>query len=220
MAHAQSKPNWFAIGISVAVVVVLIALGAVVVLLNNKATDAGPAPKGDITNSETGALSFGDGDDTVAVYIDFMCPICNQFEQQYGAELAKAAEDGKITLEYHPIEILDHLSQGTDYSSRAAGAAFCVAEEAPDKTLDYITTLFENQPAENSTGLSDEQLASYAKEVGADGATSCITDGTYRKWGTAQTQKNDITGTPTIEINGKRLDLQKGEIQEMLDVLK
>lgn len=26
MAHAQSKPNWFAIGISIAVVVVLVAL--------------------------------------------------------------------------------------------------------------------------------------------------------------------------------------------------
>ncbi|WP_309129686.1 thioredoxin domain-containing protein [Microbacterium sp.] len=218
-AAAQRKNNWFAIGISIAVVVVLVALGAVVVYLNNQANDAGPAPKGDIINSETGAISFGDGDDTVAVYVDFMCPICNDFEQQYGEALQQAAEDGKITLEYHPISILDRFSQGTEYSSRSAGAVFCVAEDAPDKTLKYMESLFTNQPAENTSGLTDDQLADYAKEVGADGAASCIADGTYSKWGVAQAKQHEIAGTPTVEVNGKRLDLQKGELQEMLDVI-
>lgn len=219
MAAAARKNNWFAIGISIAVVVVLVALGTVVVLLNNQANDAGPAPKGEIINAETGALSFGDGEDTVAVFVDFMCPICNDFEQQYGEALKSAAEEGKITLEYHPISILDRFSQGTEYSSRSAGAAFCVAEEAPEKTLEYMETLFANQPSENSQGLSDEQLAEYAAQVGADGAASCITDGTYAKWGVAQAKQHEIAGTPTVEVNGKRLDLQKGELQQMLDVI-
>ncbi|MFD5213194.1 DsbA family protein [Microbacterium sp. NPDC058345] len=218
-AAAQRKNNWFAIGISIAVVVVLVALGAIVVYLNNQANDAGPAPQGEIINSETGAISFGDGDDTVAVYVDFMCPICNDFEQQYGEALKQAAEDGKITLEYHPISILDRFSQGSEYSSRSAGAVFCVAEDSPSKTLEYMETLFTNQPAENTTGLTDEQLATYAEEVGADGAASCIADGTYGKWGVAQAKQHEIAGTPTVEVNGKRLDLQKGEIQEMLDVI-
>jgi len=219
MAAAARKNNWFAIGISIAVVVVLVALGTVVVLLNNQANDAGPAPKGEIINSETGALSFGEGPDKVAVYVDFMCPICNDFEQQYGEALKSAAEEGKITLEYHPISILDRFSQGTEYSSRSAGAVFCVAEEAPDKTLEYMETLFANQPSENSQGLSDEQLAEYAGQVGAEGAASCITDGTYAKMGVAQAKKHEIAGTPTVEVNDKRLDLQKGELQEMLDVI-
>lgn len=211
MAHAQSKNNRFAIVVSIVVVVVLVALGAVVVWLNNRATDAGPAPKGDLINSETGALSYGDGEDTLAVYIDFMCPICNQFEQQYGAAMQKAAEDGKITLEYHPIEILDFRSQGTQFSSRAAGAMFCVAEKTPDKALDFMNALFENQPQENTEGLTDEQIIAIAKEAGAESATSCIEDGTYKKWGTAQAEKNKIQGTPTVEINGERLDMSKNE---------
>jgi len=219
MAAAARKNNWFAIGISIAVVVVLVALGAVVVYLNNQATDAGPAPKGEIINAETGALSFGDGKDTVAVFVDFMCPICNDFEQQYGEALKTAADEGKITLEYHPIAILDRYSQGTEYSSRSAGAVFCVAEKAPDKTLEYMETLFANQPSENTSGLTDEQLAEYAKQVGAEDAASCITDGTYAKWGVAQAKQHEIAGTPTVEVNGKRLDLQKGELQQMLDVI-
>jgi protein-disulfide isomerase len=219
MAHAQSKPNWFAIGISIAVVVVLVALGAVVVWLNNQATDAGPAPSSKILDADSGAISYGDGKDTVAVYIDFMCPICNDFEQTYGEQLKKAAEEGKITLEYHPISILDRFSQGTNYSSRSANAVFCVAENAPDATLDYMNTLFENQPEENSTGLTDEQLADFATQVGAEKATSCITEGTYEKWGAAQAAQHEIKGTPTVDINGQRLDFQKGELQKMIDLI-
>ena len=158
MAAAARKNNWFAIGISIAVVVVLVALGAVVVYLNNQATDAGPAPKGEIINAETGALSFGDGKDTVAVFVDFMCPICGQFETAYGPEILDLVNDGTITLNIHPIAILDRYSQGTAFSTRAANAMYCVAENNSDKALEYLNTLFANQPAEGSTGLTDDQL--------------------------------------------------------------
>lgn len=216
MAAAKSNTNWFAIGVSIAVVVVLVAIGGLVVFLNNQATSPGAAPKANDTfNSETGAISFGDGPDTVAVFVDFQCPVCNSFEQQYGEQLEAAAADGRITLEYHPIAILDRYSQGTEYSSRSAGAAFCVAESNPDLYLDYSKTLFENQPEENSAGLTTDQLADFASQVGADDAVSCITDETYRKFGAAQAKAHDIKGTPTIEVNGKRLDLQAGEITEM-----
>ncbi len=220
MAHAQSKPNWFAIVISAIVVVVLVVLGVVVVWLNNQATSAGPAPESEIVNSETGAISFGEGEDTVATYIDFMCPACNAFEQSYGEQLRTAAEEDRITLEIHPIAILDHLSQGTDYSSRAAGAMYCVAEEAPETALDYMQTLFANQPAEGSSGLTDEQLAQHAGEVGADAAADCITEGTYKKYGVAQAKAHEIRGTPTVDLNGERLDMQnQADFKKFADLL-
>ncbi len=56
----------------------------------------------------------------------------------------------EITLEQHPIAILDRFSQGTEFSSRSAGAAFCVAESDSDLYFDYAKVLFENQPAENT----------------------------------------------------------------------
>ena len=123
MAGAKSSnTNWFAIWVSIAVVVVLVGLGSVVVLLNNQATAPGAIPKSNSTfDAESGAVTFGEGKDKVAIYVDFQCPICNSFEQQFGASLEAAAADGKITLEYHPIAILDRYSQGTEYSSRSAG---------------------------------------------------------------------------------------------------
>lgn len=221
MAQAQSKRNWFAIGISAAVVVALVALGAVVVWMNNQATDAGPAPSSSESfDAETGAISFGDGKDVVDVFVDFQCPVCKSFEEQFGPQLEKAAEDGKITLAYHPIAILDRFSQGTEYSSRSANAAVCVAESDPDKYLDFAQTLFDNQPQENTAGLDNAQLAEYAKQVGADKAASCITDETYKKFGVAQAKKHEVQGTPTVDINGQRLNLQdQADLQKLVQLI-
>ena len=221
MAAAKSNTNWFAIGVSIAVVVVLVAIGGLVVFLNNQATSPGATPKANDTfNSETGAISFGDGEDTIAVFVDFQCPVCKTFEDQFGTQLETAAADGRITLEYHPIAILDRFSQGTEYSSRSAGAAVCVAESNPELYLDFAKTLFENQPAENTSGLTNDQLAGFATQVGANDAVSCITDETYRKFGAAQAKSHEIGGTPTVEINGPRLNLQdQADLKKFTDLI-
>ncbi len=219
MAAAKSNTNWFAIGVSAAVVVVLVALGAVVVMLNNQATAPGVAPESAIVNQETGAISFGDGKDEVDTYVDFMCPICGDFESQYGEQLQTAAANGDITLNIHPVSILDRYSQNTKFSTRAAGAMYCVAAEAPDAALDYFNLLFQSQPQENSPGLSDDELAALAEQAGAGAAAECIADGTYMGFVGDQTEKHEIQGTPTVEVNGKRLDLQAGEISEMEKLL-
>lgn len=219
MAAAKSNTNWFAIGVSIAVVVVLVAIGGLVVFLNNQATAPGVAPKSDIINEETGAIAIGDGEDEVDTFVDFMCPICGDFEKQYGEQLQAAAADGKITLNLHPISILDRYSQNTKFSTRAAASVYCVAEKAPEAALDYFNLLFENQPAENTPGLTDDELASLAEQAGGGAAADCIADGTYMDFVGDQTQTHEIAGTPTIEVNGKRLDLQAGEITEMEKLL-
>lgn len=206
MAAANGKTNWFAIGISAAVVVALVALGGVVVALNNQATAPAPTPESSIVNAETGAITFGKGETEIDTFLDFMCPACNSFEQQYGSTLQDAAANDEITLNIHPIAILDHLSQGTNYSSRAAGAMYCVAEKAPDAALDFMNLMFANQPQEASSGLDDAAIAAIAKEVGAEAAASCIADGTYKKLPAQQASAHEIRGTPTIEIDGERLE--------------
>ncbi|MEJ1923359.1 DsbA family protein [Microbacterium sp. KHB019] len=205
-AAAKSNTNWFAIGISAAVVVVLVALGALVVVLNNQATAPGTAPSSAIVNEETGAISFGEGETEVDTFVDFMCPICGDFEDTYGEQLQSAAADDKITLNLHPISILDRYSQNTEFSTRAASAVYCVAAEAPDSALDYFNLLFANQPEENTAGLSDDELVSLADQVGAGAAADCIADGTYKRFVTSQTNDHDIQGTPTVEIDGERIE--------------
>lgn len=205
-AAAKSNTNWFAIGISAAVVVVLVALAALVVVLNNQASSPGTAPTSAIVNEETGAISFGEGETQVDTFVDFMCPICGDFEDAYGEQLQTAAADDEITLNLHPISILDRYSQNTEFSTRAAASVYCVAAESSESTLDYFNLLFENQPAENSAGLSDDELADLAGQVGADSAADCIADGTYKRFVTSQTNAHDIQGTPTVEIDGERIE--------------
>ncbi|GGM57900.1 DsbA family protein [Microbacterium saperdae] len=219
MAAAKSNTNWFAIGVSAAVVVVLVVLGGLVVFLNNQATAPGVAPVSDSINEETGAISFGTGEDQVDTFVDFMCPICGQFEDSYGEQLQAAAADDKITLNIHPVSILDRYSQGTEFSTRAANAMYCVAAEAPESSIDFFNLLFENRPEENSAGLTDAELSALAEQVGAGAAADCIADGTYKDFVGDQTKAHDIKGTPTVEVNGKRLDLQAGEITVMEKLL-
>ncbi|WP_300267782.1 thioredoxin domain-containing protein [Microbacterium sp.] len=206
-AAAKSNTNWFAVGISAAVVVVLVALGAFVVFLNNQASGPGTAPESSaLVNEETGAISFGEGETEVDVFVDFICPICGQFEDTYGEQLQTAAADDEITLNIHPISILNRYSTTGEYSSLSAGAMYCVAEEAPDAALTFFNSLFANQPAENTAGLSVDELTSMAEEAGAAAAADCIADGTYMRFSETQADQHEIQGTPTVEIDGERID--------------
>ncbi|WP_091226705.1 thioredoxin domain-containing protein [Microbacterium sp. 3J1] len=206
MAAAKSNTNWFVIGVSAAVVVVLAVLATVVVLLNNQATAPGVAPKSDIVNQETGAISFGSGEDEIDTYIDFMCPVCGQFEDAYGEQLQTAAANDEITLNIHPVSILNRASTTGEFSSLSGSSMYCVAQEAPDAALDYFNLLFANQPAENSAGLSIEQMTALAEQAGAGAAAECIADGTFMQFVDSQTKTHEIGGTPTVEVNGTRIE--------------
>ncbi len=211
MASA-AKPNWFAIGTSAAVVVVLIVVGILVVWLNTASTAPGPAPAASNIDTETGAIAFGDGPDTVDTYVDFMCPICNTFEQTYGETLNGLADDNSITLNVHPVSILDARSQGTQYSTRAANAMYCVAEKSPDAAMAFMQSMYKNQPAEGSPGLSDEEILDLADAAGAEGVSECIAERPYDSFIAEKTElmpadSQGRRGTPTVAVNGDRIDL-------------
>jgi protein-disulfide isomerase len=143
----------------------------------------------------------------VIAYIDFICPVCKRFEDTYNDALTSLRNEGKITMEYRPLGFLDRQSS-TNYSSRSANAAACVADKAPEKYAEYVDVLFANQPAEGGAGLSDDKLKSLATDIGAD-INSCVDDKTFRpyvKYSTELAANTGITGTPTVFIDGKQWD--------------
>ena len=153
MAAAARKVNWFAIWISVGVVVALVRgrrAGRVDELVAS--TAPGESPEASNIDTETGAIIVGDGPDVLDTYIDFMCPICNTFEQSYGPTIEGLVDDGSITLNIHPISILDRASQGTEFSTRAASAMYCVAVADAEASVPFMQAMYANQPAEGSTG--------------------------------------------------------------------
>ncbi|WP_285244389.1 thioredoxin domain-containing protein [Pseudarthrobacter sp. fls2-241-R2A-127] len=141
----------------------------------------------------------------VVLYVDFICPICKNFETQYNDQLTSLRNDGKITVEYRPLGFLDSRSS-TNYSSRAANAAACVANTAPEKYADYFNALYAQQPAEGSAGLSDNDLKKIASDMGAN-IGSCVDDKTYRpyvKYVTKEASAIGVSGTPTVFVDGKQ----------------
>jgi protein-disulfide isomerase len=155
----------------------------------------------------------------IAVYVDYLCPYCGQFETTNGEQLASWLTAGNITLETHPISILDQSSSGSQYSTRSANAAACVANYQPDSFLDVNAALFANQPAEGTTGLSNAELVSLVEEAGVtdESVASCITDGTFSDWvGDAtdraldnplpNTEIGALTGTPTVLVQGVKYE--------------
>lgn len=206
---AAGKTNRFAIWVSVAVVAIVALVIALVVWMNNAANDPGTLPTGSGIDQSTGAIIVGEGEQSLDTYIDFMCPICGQFEQTYGEEILDLVNAGTITLNIHPIAILDRYSQGTDFSTRAANAMYCVAEADPDAAVPFMQAMFEGQPAENSPGLTDDQILEIASGVGVTGIDSCVTDGTYTDFVAAMTQDTPVQpgssgiGTPTLAVNGE-----------------
>jgi protein-disulfide isomerase len=207
----ERKTNWFAIWVSIAVVVVLGLVAALVVWMNNSSSTPDPVvtPKSAVINSETGAIAVGEGESTMDTYIDFMCPVCNQFEQVYGEAINGLVADGTITLNIHPISILDRASQGTEFSTRAANAMYCVAAADGTAAVPFMQAMFNNQPAEGSTGLTNEQILSIASLAGVTGIDACVNDGEYSAYVTSMTEKTPVApgatgiGTPTIAVNGE-----------------
>jgi len=149
---------------------------------------------------------------TVEVYEDFMCPVCGQFEADAGDTLREYAESGDVQVRYRPISFLDRASNGTEYSTRSMNAVGVVLDEnGPEAALELHDALFANQPAENTDGLSDEELIELAVEAGADRAavTQPIEDVKFERWvddATAASQNEGVGGTPTVVVNGEKLE--------------
>lgn len=215
---APRKTNWFAIWTSIGVIVAVAAV-AIVVVLSNQAANKLPAENIPASVDEaTGAITIGEGEDNVAIYVDFMCPNCKNFETQFGGDLRDLAKSDKISLSIHPVSILDGLSKGTNYSTRAANAMYCVADTKPELAMSYMDALFAKQPGEGTVGLSNDKLISLASSLDVDIA-SCQNDQKFADFVTKQTANNmpadPATGrkaTPTVMINDEYFPL--GQLTE------
>ncbi|MFW0792454.1 thioredoxin domain-containing protein [Gordonia sp. CPCC 205515] len=172
----SSRATYILGGVAILVIAVLVIGGLV---WNSQRDKDGPDES--VLNSNA-ALIVGaaSAPQTIDVFEDFMCPYCKEFEQQSGAAIAKAVDDGKLRVRYHMLTFLNKVSASGDYSSRSAGAAQCVGEgESKDVFLKFHSALFAKQPAENGdTDLSNADLAKIAAEQGASPETQkCVSDG-------------------------------------------
>jgi protein-disulfide isomerase len=237
-AKKQERLRRWLIPTSVTVGVLAVATIVTLVIVNSAPlpqTDAGPknmASDGILLVGEDGAMvpvktpaippsgtpTPNDPEEGVAnivMYVDFSCPACQAFEATNSTYIEGLVASGAATLQVHPIAILDHLYQGTQYSTRSNNAGACVANYEPESFYDFMSAMYVNQPAETSTGLTNGEIVEVAKQAGIDNSdvNKCIEGVVFESWVGAATDRSrigpipnssleGITGTPTVLVNG------------------
>lgn len=206
--HREQRRRTLVVGGIVLVVLVVVVAVLFSITSGNDTSGRSAAVPAGVSDTYTVAVGDASAPHTVAVYEDFQCPICRDFEAATKDRLRAAVDAGKIRLEYHMVAFLDRAST-TDYSSRALNAAAVVLDTSGvDTFLAFHDLLYAHQPAEGSAGLSDQQLVSYAVQAGADASAvkPGIDNQKFHQWtvnATDQMSKDGVTGTPTVFVDGK-----------------
>ncbi|MEV6813642.1 thioredoxin domain-containing protein [Micromonospora sp. NPDC051296] len=198
----RKRTLWISVG-AVAVLVIAGLIGWSI--QSSRKSGEFTAPPG--ANPSGDGIVVGTGPVTVDIYEDYLCPACKQFEQTSGATIDKLISDGKVRVVYHPVAYLNRFSS-TEYSTRASAAAGCAAEGG--KFTEFGKALFEKQPPENSAGLSNDELIDIGAGVGLNRDTfgTCVRDAKFKPWTahvTEEATRANVTGTPTILVNGKQV---------------
>jgi protein-disulfide isomerase len=201
---ADRKRN-LAIQIGLTAIVVIFAVALVLYIVSDKKPQSGETKSIRVASSNV-IKKEGSSDPKVvlSLYEDFLCPHCGLFEQQYGPTVSKLVDTGAVAADFYMVGILDS-PQTQNYSSRAGGAAYCVADENKDAFLRFHAALYAQQPSEAGHVFPDNaRLVEVARQAGAGGGVpDCINKGRYTAMVQGLAAATGIQATPTIRINGQ-----------------
>ncbi|MFF2614221.1 DsbA family protein [Kitasatospora sp. NPDC058046] len=165
------------------------------------------------TNGTVITYGKADAPHTLDVYEDFRCPFCEQLETTTGKAIQQLADDGTYKVEYHLATFLDN-NLGGKGSRTALAAAGAALNEGVDKFKAFHDVLYANQPDERSDAFGDVNhildLAGQVPGLKTDAFVKAVQDGTYAPWAAKVNEefnKSDVTGTPTVKLDGKKLDV-------------
>lgn len=196
------------VSVTVLAVVGIIVAIAVGVQSARDATGEAARPPTGVVNKYAVPSGQADAPVEVAIYEDFLCPFCGDFEAASREMLKKYVDAGDVRVRYHVLSFLDREST-SHYSTRAANALGVVLDQAgPEVALKFHNLLYENQPGEGSAGLSDKQLVDYAVEAGAtkSDVAGPIESLKFETWvinGSDAASKAGVNQTPTVKVDGK-----------------
>lgn len=209
------KDRRVAVGVTVAVVLLAIVAGGLYLLSRPSGTSTAAASYPVAADGVVVTAGQPNAPVTVDVYEDYLCPVCERFENRYGDQLATALGQGKIKVNYHAVTILDNRSVPAGYSTLAANAALCAVPAGIWPA--YHAKLYAEQPREGGPGLTAERLTALGTELGAGpdfgpcvtanaraGAIAAATDAATAD---PALQTDGAFGTPTVAVAGRKIDV-------------
>ena len=187
-------------------VVVLFAVALVLYIVTNGETKpaADEARSVRVESSEVIRDDSGEPKVVLSVYEDPLCPHCGAFEKAFGPTVNQLIDSGAVAVDYYMVGILDSPAN-QNYSSRASGAAYCVADESTEAFRRFHAALYAQQPSEaGGTYPTDAQLTETARQAGAGGGVpECIDKGRYVEMAAGMAAATKINATPTVRFNGE-----------------
>lgn len=165
----------------------------------------GAGPEAGATNSGAKVLD---------VYFDYSCHYCAAFEDLHSDEITTLLNDKKITLALHPCKIL-----GQDWTDKVMNAMGVVLDNEPDKALDLhnkvLALFYKIYQSQDTSLMTVDNIVATAQDAGVSSSVTskfadAISGNTYGEWTTAGTEAfsdKGFTGTPTVVLDGKTLDL-------------
>ena len=203
---ADRKRNLFVqIGLTSVVVLFAVALVLYIVLSGETKPESGEARSVRVESSNV--VKKDDGIEpklVLSIYEDPLCPHCGAFEKAFGPTINKLVDGGAIAVDYYMVGILNSASN-QNYSSRASGAAYCVADESTEAFRRFHAALYAQQPSETGGAYpTNAQLTETARQAGAAGKVpECIDKGRYVDMAAGMAAATEINATPTVRVNGE-----------------
>lgn len=149
---------------------------------------------------------------TVVSYDDFECPYCSQMHRTLFPELLKEYGD-RVAFVYKDYP----LAQIHPWATHAAVDANCLGMQNPDAYWDFADYIHANQPEVNEAKGRDAQFAELDKITSSEGdkfkvdsakLQACLKDqkDDVVKASTKEGEALGVDGTPTLFVNGQRVD--------------
>ncbi len=207
-----------------AILLAILAVVAFVWFRNAKpATTTSTTPTESVAFSLEGQPAIGDPNAPVkiALFEDFKCPACKNFEEQVWPKLEKDyITTGKVQAHFVYFQIING-------STLAGIAGECVYHQEEKLFWDYKTIVYRSQENESLDWATSDKMVELAKtyvpDINADELKTCIDEKRYAD----DIQKDrdmgitaGVQGTPSIFINGQKLESTAQTYDEYYEQVK
>ena len=149
---------------------------------------------------------------TVVEFSDLQCPHCKEAQPTIDKLMA---EEKNVRLVFQNFPLPSH-----DWAAKAAYYGDCIGRTSPDAFWKYVASVYDAQK-DISASNTDEKLTALAEQAGAKGSDTAACAAKPETVGRVQHSVAlgtalEVTGTPTLFVNGRKISNVSGLPYEIL----
>jgi protein-disulfide isomerase len=149
---------------------------------------------------------------TVVEFSDLQCPHCKEAQPTIDKLMS---EEKNVRLVFQNFPLASH-----DWAAKAAYYGDCIGRTSPDAFWKYVASVYDAQK-DITASNADEKLTAIADQAGAKGADTAVCaakpeTATRVQHSISLGAALDVTGTPTLFVNGRKISNVSGLPYEIL----